>query len=314
MSNRMLRPLLSAALVVALGGLAACSAGATNTSAGLSARSDSGSGSESGSGGATAGGIADGLVPGSKPDQPARTTVRTQAVIRTGDLAVTGKDVGHLRAEVMDLLRSVGGTLEKEDTSNDRHGRIAESTLVLRVPVASFDATKESLEKLGKLTYSHESATDVTTQVIDVDERVQTLQNSLDRLQRFQRSATDVADLLRYEDQITRRQSELRSTRAQQSYLADQTSLSTIVVHLSTPDNPVPEPGALDDAGFLSGLRGGWHAMQAVVVVAATVAGALLPFLVALALVAFPGWLLVRALVRRRRTTAAAGPPASAES
>src|SRR4051794_11405516 len=311
MAHRMLRPLLSAALVVALGGLAACSGGASPSSTGLSARSDGGSS------GSVAGGVADSLVPGSKTRagrQPARTTVRSQAVIRTGDIAVTGKDVGHLRAEVMDLLRSLGGTLEKEDTANDRHGRIAESTLVLRVPVATFDSAKESLEKLGKLTYSHESATDVTTEVIDVDERVQTLQNSLDRLQRFQRSATDDTDLLRYEDQITRRQSELSSTRAQQSYLSDQTSLSTITVHLSTPDNPVPEPGVLDDAGFLSGLRGGWHALQAVVVVAATVAGALLPFLVALAVVAFPGWLLLRALVRRRRTTSAAGPPAPAES
>jgi hypothetical protein len=313
MSNKMSRPLLTAALVVALvallAALAACSGGAENMAADSSAKSGGGSS-----------GVAGGLArpsTGSRAEsvrQPARATVRTQAVIRTGDIAVTGKDVGHLRVEVMDLLRSVGGTLEKEDTSNDRHGRIAESTLVLRVPVATFDAAKETLEKLGKLTYSHESATDVTTQVIDVDERVQTLQNSLDRLQRFQRSATDVADLLRYEDQITRRQSELRSTRAQQSYLADETSLSTITVHLSTPDNPVPEPGVLDDAGFLSGLRGGWHALQDVVVVVATVAGALLPFLVALAVVAFPGWLLLRALVRRRRTSSVAGPPAPVES
>ncbi|MDX6301775.1 MAG: hypothetical protein QOF53_2989 [Nocardioidaceae bacterium] len=185
---------------------------------------------------------------------------------------------------------------------------------VLRIPVAKFHTAKQSLEKLGKLTYSHESARDVTTQVIDVNERVQTLQNSLDRLQHFQRSATDVADLLRFENQITRRQSELRSTRAQQSYLQSQTSLSTITAHLSTPDNPVSEPGALDDAGFLSGLRGGWTALQDMIVVAVTVAGALMPFLATLAVLGWPTWLLLRALHRRRHASSPAGPAAPAES
>jgi hypothetical protein len=246
--------------------------------------------------------------------QPVRATVRTQSVIRTGELATTGSDVGSLRTQVLDLLRSVGGTLQKEDTSNNRRGRVVESTLVLRIPVAKFDAVTQSLEKLGKLTYSHESATDVTTQVIDVNERVQTLQNSLDRLQRFQRTATDVADLLRYENQITRRQSELRSTRAQQSYLQSQTSLSTITVHLSNPENPVSEPGALDHAGFLSGLRGGWNALQDMIVVAVTVAGALVPFLATLAILGWPTWLLLRALHRRRHASSPAGPAASAES
>jgi hypothetical protein len=259
------------------------------------------------SGGPSGGARAGGVAPASAPDS-AGTAVRTASVIRTGEIAVTGTDLGRLRTEVTDLLAAIGGALDNEQTSNDRRGEITESTLVLRVPAARFDAAKHALEKLGRLTFSHESAKDVTTEVIDTDERAQTLQNSLDRLQRFQRSATDVADLLRYEDQITRRQSELQSTKAQQAYLADQTSMSTITLHLSTPDHPVREPGALDDAGFLSGLRGGWEALQGVVVVALTVAGALLPFLVAFAVVGYPAWLLLRALLRRRRT------PAPAES
>jgi len=302
MRHRTTRRLLTAALAVALGALSACSGSgevASDSSAGGAAR-------------VAAPGLADGRADSVR--EPARATVRTQSVIRTGDLAITGNDVGSLRAQVIDLLRSVGGLLEKEDTSNDRHGRVVESTLVLRIPVEQFDVAKQSLEKLGKLTYSHESATDVTTQVIDVNERVQTLQNSLDRLQRFQRTATDVADLLRYENQITRRQSELRSTQAQQSYLQSRTTLSTITVHLSTPDKPVAEPGALDHAGFVSGLRGGSSAVKDIIVVAVTVAGALLPFLAVLAVLGWPTWLVARALIRRRHTSSPAEPTAFLES
>ncbi len=119
------------------------------------------------------------------------------------------------------------------------------------MPVDSFDTARKALSRLGKLTSSSESEKDVTTQVIDTAERVQTLQNSLDRLQRFQRSAKDVDDLIQFEDQITSRQAELQSLKAQQSYLSSQTSMSTITLTLSQPGKE--PPGALDDAGFLAG-------------------------------------------------------------
>ena len=48
---------------------------------------------------------------------------------------------------------------------------------------------------------------------------------------------------------------------ARRSYLADQTSMSTITVTASTPEKYVAPPSALQDAGFLAGLTGGWHAL-----------------------------------------------------
>jgi hypothetical protein len=144
------------------------------------------------------------------------------------------------------------------------------------------------------VTTSTESARDVTTQVIDVDERVRTLSNSLERLQRFQRTARTARDLIRYEDQITARQAELRSLRSQQSYLADQTSLSTLTVRLSRPLHHAAVPGALDGAGFLAGLRGGWHALVAALVVVVTGVGAALPFLLLAGLLGVPALLWLR--------------------
>jgi hypothetical protein len=306
-SNRR-RLVVATGVLAALAGLAgvgACSGGGSSSSQ----SADAGAVSGETAGTADTASKAVSTAPGRN-----RPAVRTPSVIRTGEITVTGRNLDALRGDVTDLVAALGGTLQSEETSDNRRGEVAESTLVLRIPVARFDAAKRALEKLGTLRYSNESAKDVTTEVIDTDERVQTLQNSLDRLQRFQRSATDVADLLRYEDQITRRQSELQSTQAQQTYLADQTSMSTITVHLSTPDDPGGEPGVLADAGFLSGLRGGWHALQDVVVVALTLAGALLPFLLALAVLGVPGWLLLRGLWRRRGTPAPPAPPTPAES
>ena len=237
------------------------------------------------------------------PPGTKRTVVTTKAVIRTGEVSLTSKDLAGVRADIDALLAAVGGTVDSEQSSNDRHGRIEQSTLVLRVPVDRFAAAKSALMKMGRLQTSDETSKDVTTQVIDVDERVQTLQNSLDDLQRFQRTASDVKDLLDFEEKITQRQSELQSLKAQQSYLADQTSMSTITVHLSTPEKYVPPPDALEGAGFLAGLQAGWHALLDVFVVGLTVLGAVLPFLGVGLLVGVPTWIGIRTLVRRRRVT-----------
>ena len=303
MGRRTVRHLVAAGVLVTMGALAACSG--------------------SGNGATSSGGSADMAAPAagtleSKADPnsvdraPAganRTVVTARSVVMTGEVTLTSTDLEKVRGEVDDLMAALGGNVDNEQTSNDAKGRIERSTLVLRVPVDKFTVAKKALMAMGKLKTSDVSAKDVSTQVIDIDERVQTLQASLDTLQSFQRTAKDVKDLLDYEEKITARQSELQSLKAQQAYLDDQTSMATITLSLSVPDKYVPPPGALEDAGFLAGLKAGWNALGDLVVVGLTVLGALLPFLVAGLLLGVPGWFGVRALLRRRRTPL---PPAAA--
>ena len=237
---------------------------------------------------------------GSGADGVNRTVVEVRSVIRTGEIAVTNDDLDAAREELDDVLLALDGLIDSESTQHDRKGRIERSTLVVRVPVDRFKAAMTALKGLGTAERSDSSSKDVTTEVIDVNERVETLENSLDRLQRFQREAAGIDDLIRYEQQITEREAELQSLKSQQAYLADQTSMSTITLYLSVPDKFVPPPGALDDAGFLAGLKSGWNALQGTVVVALTVVGAVLPFALALGLVGVPLALLARRALRSR--------------
>ena len=237
-------------------------------------------------------------LPKQGPATANRASVQTRAVIRTGRIAVTAKDLDQTRDDVDDLLLALDGSIDNEQTSHDDAGDIERSTLVLRVPVANFAAAMDALEKIGKMKASDSTSKDVTTEVIDVNERVQTLQTSLDRLQRFQRRSDNINSLIRFEEQITQRESELRSLQRQQDYLADQTAMSTVTLDLSTPRAYVPPPDALKDAGFLAGLNSGWNALKDFVVVSLTVFGALLPFAVALGLLGVPLWFLLRTMRR----------------
>ena len=293
-SHRRIAPL--AALLLALLALTACSG--SDDSGGDSAAGDDtalyeGSGSTN----------ADIAEPQEANRGVNRPPVQTRAVIKTGYVAVTSEDLEAVRLELDTLLDAFGGTVNRERTYNDRDGDIESSNLELRVPVADFEATMDALKKLGKLEGSRSNAKDVTTEVIDVNERAQTIQNSLDRLQRLQKRSANLEDLIDFEDQITSRESELRSLQAQQAYLADQTSLSTISLYLSTPDEYV-EPDALEDAGFVAGLKGGWEALSDAVVVGLTVLGAVLPFAITFGLVGVPLLFLLRSQARRRREPA----------
>jgi hypothetical protein len=286
---------------------------ATACSGGGDAESAGGDTAAYDSGGGAAEAPADAVAPFAGGDTASgvnRTVVKVRSVIMTGEVAVTDDDLDAARQELDDVLAALDGSIDSEQTQNDDEGRIERSTIVVRVPVDRFRAAMTALQGLGTLQHSDRSSKNVTTEVIDVEERVETLENSLDRLQDYQDDAEDIDELIRYEREITQRQAELQSLKSQQSYLADQTAMSTITLYLSTPDKYVAPPGALDDAGFLAGLKGGWNALQGTVVVVLTVVGAVLPFALVLGLVGVPLWLVLRRTMRARPSAPADPPPA----
>ncbi len=235
-----------------------------------------------------------------RPSTANRTTVRTRAMIRTGTVRIEARDLDAARTTIDGLLERYGGFLDEEETNNDARGRSVSSRLVLRVPEPEFGTVMSALKKVARTKGSSRDSENVTSEVIDVDSRVATAEASLVRLRKFLRQASDVDDMIRIESEIAEREAELESMKAQQSYLADQTTMSTITVQLSAPPVRAAPPEKTDDAGFLAGLSSGWNALKTFLVGLATILGAVLPFLVVLAVVGVPVWLLVRAVTSRR--------------
>ena len=130
---------------------------------------------------------------------------------------------------------------------------------MLRVPVTTFSTAMKDLEHLGTVVHSSSSATDVATQVIDVQQRLNTLRISLHDLNAFQRRATTIDQLLRFENAITQRRGQYQSLKAQRDHLVNQTSMSTINLDISVPPRTRRLPVlSTTMAGFLTGLRLGW--------------------------------------------------------
>jgi hypothetical protein len=179
--------------------------------------------------------------------------------------------------------------------------------LTLQVPPKSYSAVLTQLAALGTRVEQNQSTDDVTTQVVDVQARISAQRASVARVQALLARAKTLGEVVSVESELTRRQADLESLESQRKALAAQTELATIV---ATFHATLPTTAALDKShlGFLSGLENGWNAFVAVVLVALTVIGAALPFLVTAALLGLIAW-RVYVSARRRGVATAAAPP-----
>ncbi len=315
------RAAASAGALLLAGSLAACGGGGSGGASGTSSSGDTAAGS-SGGGVISAPAERDGAVadlPGGSTDAAgdkaapqtstaARVLPSDRDVVYTGSISVRVKDVGRAADRVESLALGVDGIVFSEQSSTDpRHPEYGEAALTIRVPPTAFGPTLDAVARLGRELDRQRSAEDVTTQVTDTTSRLRTQQRSVDRVRVLLAQAKTIGEVVQVESELSRREADLESLEAQLKKLDDLTSLATIEVRLVSP-RPTRTVAPEDDSalGFLSGLRGGWDAFVAIVLVALTVLGAVLPFVVAAGLLGVPLLLLWRS---RRRTPAATPTP-----
>ncbi len=240
-------------------------------------------------------------------DVVARVVPGIRAEIRTAETTVRVDDARAAARRAQAAAQDLGGVVaaaEARKLDDDGDGvEEAHARMTLRVPNESLSDFLRSLAALGEEIDTSESTKDVSAEVADVASRVANQEASIAQLRRFMKRAREIEDVLRVEAELTRRQADLEALQARQRVLADRTALATVTATFVEGT----AVRATDDAdmGFLAGLRGGWNALVSMTLVAATVLGALLPFTLALAILAVPVALLWRARGRMRPRPAA---------
>lgn len=202
-------------------------------------------------------------------------------VIRTASLSVEVESVPKALAKARSAALGAGGVIEDETTERVDDSRVA-SNVVLRVPEAEYDSVLAELAGTGKLLSRTANAKDVTEQVVDVNSRIATQRASVNRVRKLMDQARDITDVVALESQLNTRQAELESLLAKQASLADRTAMATITLDLSQETKEDKGEGD-DDPGFLDALGGGWDAFVSVLRWIVVVLAAILPFVVALA-------------------------------
>lgn len=242
------------------------------------------------------GGAGASLVPQGAPGQEAK-------VIETGtvDLAYAKGRFGTVVGRLNALAVGSGGFVAQEQTS--QAGTAPSASATLRIPAASYQAVLAQVERLGRVTSETSTGQDVTAQYVDLQARINALEDTRAQFDAILAKASTIPDILAVESQISDIQSQLEQLQGQQKVLADQTTYATLAVTVSQAGAPSPTTvrtsSGLGQAwrDAVSGFVGGF---EAVVRGSGSVVFALLALAVALTLlviVARLAWTAFRRLL-----------------
>ena len=226
-------------------------------------------------------------------------------IIKNARVSVAATDVDAARDKAVAFAKGAGGDVSSEQRSGTEDARTA--TIVFRVPPSDFDSLVTSLGTLGTVLDSTTETQDVTGEVADLRGRIGAAKDSAAKIRELIGKATAISDIVTLEREYQARDAEIQSMTAQLTALEDRAGRSTVTLSLSVRSKVVAEAKDDEASGFLDGLAAGWSAFTGATVVALTVLGALLPFLV-LTTVALAVWLAYR---RRRLARPLAAPAPS---
>lgn len=212
-------------------------------------------------------------------------------LVRTASVDLRSDDVLKAISQVKDKAQAVGGFAGQENSTKDR------GTVTVRVPSSELDRVVKDLAGVGEVTRSEVRSEDVTDQLVDVEARIATQKASVERLRVLFERAGTTSEIAQIEGELTKRQSELESMQRRSESLKGKVALATLTVQVSTV--PIAPPAPVE-AGFGSAFLSGWDAVVAVFKAITVVIGAVLPFVLVLAL---PVTALIYVLRRRKRVT-----------
>lgn len=269
----------------------------------------SGSGSDQKSGGRATG--SSGRV------DPAAVTASTEYLARSASLALKVKEIGAAAASVRSISAANDGIILSENIGGggpepaDPSGSTVTppstfGEITISVPSDRLDRALDALAAVGTVVRRESTSDNVHDEYVDTQSRVETMRASVDRVRALMTKATDIAQVVTLESELSRREADLEALEAQLASLKDRVARSPIQVSLTTVA-PVTKPKPHGDTGFLAGLVAGWRAFTSSAAALLTVVGALLPFAVAALLIGLPVWWGVRRR-RARRTEPAATP------
>lgn len=217
--------------------------------------------------------------------QQERQLVRTASVDLVSDNVLKAID------DVKKRAQGVGGFAGQENSTKER------GSVTVRVPSADLDNVVDGLKQVGDVTRSEVRSEDVTDQLVDTEARIATQKASVERLRVLFERAGSTSEIAQIEGELTKRQSELESMQRRSESLKGKVALATLTVQVST--TPITPP-APEKAGFGGAFLAGWDAVVEFLRWITVAVGALLPFVLVLAV---PAAVVIYVVRRRRRVT-----------
>jgi hypothetical protein len=184
------------------------------------------------------------------------TSIEAAQIVKTGALSLEVADIDQSTTLATAAVAGLGGSVSQSNRSGS--GDYTTASITFRTPSARWDDTLSALHKLGSKILSEETnSTDVTSQVIDLDARLDNLKRTEAALQAIMDKAVLMADVLAVQNQLTQTQGQIEQLTAQRDHLTNQAAMSTLTVTFQLPSKTVTTlatqdwtlSGQIDQAG-----------------------------------------------------------------
>lgn len=240
-----------------------------------------------------AGGAESALLP-----EGTATAENAQKIIYRASLTLESTDFDTARDTLMAAVEAHGAWMEYSQLSGsaDDHDRYANYTV--RVPVDQYSAFLTDAGESGSVLNLEENAENVTSNYIDLQARITSLENQRDRLNELADGAETTADLLEIESQLSDVQYQLESYTQQMRTLSGQITYSTVDISLREVATLTPT-GITFPERMADAFRGGWNGFLLFIQGLVLTLVYLWPLLAVAVIVV----LVIRRLARRHRTS-----------
>jgi hypothetical protein len=190
------------------------------------------------------------------PSLPAGAVGQPAKIEQTGTLGLTvGRNgLGRTMTRLNALAVAYGGFVANSQTQTGGSGGAPNGTVTLQVPVDSFSSVLKQAQGFGKTANLSTKATDVTSQYVDLNARIQALQDSRQQYLTVLSKATTIGDILSVQEQVDTIQQQIEQLQGQLNLLNSETTYSTLTVNVNE-STPPPQSGPLPE----SGLVRAWH-------------------------------------------------------
>jgi hypothetical protein len=186
-------------------------------------------------------------LPATEPGQPDQLLAALDStyIVKTGQLSLEVTDLDKSVTQGRSAIAALGGSVSSSNRSGT--GDYAAASVTYRVPAGRWDDALDALRKVGSKTLSEQTDTsDVTSQVVDLQARLDNLKSTETALQAIMARAVAIADVIAVESQLSQTQGQIEQLTAQRDHLKDQAAMSTLTVTFQLPAKTVTSQATQD--------------------------------------------------------------------
>jgi hypothetical protein len=186
-------------------------------------------------------------LPATEPGQPDQLLAALDStfIVKTGQLSLEVTDLDKSVTQGRTAIAALGGSVSSSNRSGT--GDYAAASVTYRVPAGRWDDALDALRKIGSKTLSEQTdASDVTSQVVDLQARLDNLKTTESALQAIMAKAVAIPDVIAVENQLSQTQGQIEQLTAQRDHLKDQAAMSTLTVIFQLPAKTVTSQATQD--------------------------------------------------------------------